>query len=1168
MLNLASRARPYLGAVVLTAGLLTAGGIYSYTRMPSGVYPEVTFARIAVVARVPALPVANMDVQVTQPLEQAVSSVIGVAQVRSKTIRGGSELSVDFSPGTDMNRAEVLTWNRIGSVRSQLPPETELTVEQMTPSVFPIMSIVLIGGDSPAERRDYAYYTLAPQMKTIPDVLYANVAGGDIREIEVEARPEALLQHGLSAADLADQIGKAHRLQPVGRIERPPFAFQLIINNQGETARTIEELIISTKNNEPLRVKDLADVKVLHQDRVLSIGFENQDATVITIYRRLGGNTVNISRDVRALLARTKLPANMKADVVYDQATFVKTAVANVRDAIIIGGLFSILILLAFLRSWRATFISALAIPTTLAITFLFLHWSGETLNLMSLGGLAVAIGLIIDDTVVVIENIARHLSPKSASAPVPVAVPANAEANGEPAPGVKPDPVDAASGEITGAVVGSTLTTVLVFVPLAFIVGVYGQFFASLSWALSIAVLVSMVISLTLIPVFAAKFLGGRPMPGPGPIYRFFEHIYEMMLMAALRVPWVTLALSVAAVGVGIVLFTGVADYRQPAAKDEVGSSTLTRNLSWFPGLFKKQEQEKGKAAPAPLVRGLQTGLMPAMDEGAFVLDYWAPSGTPLDETEKMAKKIEEILLKNPDVDKYVRRTGAELGLFATQTSRGDIQIILRPAEDDPYSLLFKPVRPPFSEVEPILKKEGKDYIRKKYRRRPIAKVMEEIEDEIKDNFAEHQFKVELVQIMQDELSDLSGASKPVEVKLFGPDHRELRRLAEEVVGDKLEKNGKGRGIKEVNTNVHEGNPDLMIQIDAAEAARRGLTVDAVERQLRAIFLGQVATQVRESAARITDVRVRYPDADRFGLTGFDAQRVLSQWLLMPPPAAPAAGSVAAAAPPDRDRVVRLSAVAKVLPVRTPDEQYRENQQPAIFVTAEQNEEQAGLGAIVADIRSWMGDVQLPPGYSWKLGGHYLRQQEAFQSLLLVMIVAVILVFIMLAFQFKSVVLPLLIFLTQPLSLVSGLLALWLTNTPLNVSSYMGAILLIGLDMKNGILLVEYIQQLLHQGMELRPALILAGRTRFRPILMTSLAAILGLLPLALGAGPGAQMQQPLAIMVIGGLTANMLFTRLVIPVGYLVLEGGQGKAPPARAAAAPPVERSVKPLVTGEVK
>jgi multidrug efflux pump subunit AcrB len=1149
MFNLAARARPYLGAVVLTAGLLTAGGIYSATRMPSGIYPEVTFPRIAVVARVPGLAVVNMEVMVTRPLEQAVSTVLGVVRVRSKTIRGGSELSIDFDPASNMRWAKEDTWNRIGAVRGQLPPEVELTVEQMTPSVFPILSVVLTGGGSAAQLRDYAFYQLAPQIKNIPDVLYANVAGGDLREIEVEARPDDLLAAGLSAADLADQIGKAHRLQPVGRIERPPFAFQILVNTQGHSAYEIDDLVIATRNNQPLRVRDVADVRVLHQDRVSSVGFAGKDAVVVTVFRRLGGNTVDISNNVRALLARQPPPRNIQAAVGYDQARFVNTAVDNVRDAILIGGLFSILILLAFLRSWRATLISALAIPTTLAITFLFLHWTGETLNLMSLGGLAVAIGLIIDDTVVAIENIARHLTPASRTEDRGSRI----EDRGLRATPRDPqssilnpqssDPVTAASGEITGAVVGSTLTTVLVFVPLAFIVGVYGQFFAALSWSLSIAVLVSMVISLTLVPVVAARFLAGRPMPAPGPVYRVLADVYERVLDVALRFPWVTLGVAAAAVPVGVLLYTGIPN-------------------PW-------QHQEPGKSPPEPLVKGLQTGLMPAMDEGAFVIDYWAPAGTPLRETERMARDvIEHLLWENPDVETYVRRTGAELGLFATQTNRGDVQVVLRPAENDPVSLLTRPVRPPWSEAEKELLQvgadiaarkygpnftneqkweEGKAAMRQKYRRRPLDKVMEEIEDEIKEHIAEHQLKVECIQIMQDELNDLSGANRPIEVKLFGPEYPTLRHLATEVA-ETLEKKGKGRGFKEVLSNVFAGNADLMVQVHGVWAAR-GLSAQDVERQLKAMYLGQVATQVRESALRITDVRVRYRDSVRFGSGRFDPHQVLNQWILLPetllPPPAAGLATIAPLAGPSR--AVPLGAVATLVPVRTPDEQWRENQQPVVIVTAERNEAEAGLGAMVADIRTWMGDITLPPGYRWELGGHYLQQQQAFRSLTLVMVVAVFLVFIMLAFQFRSVVLPLLIFLTQPLSLVSGLFALWLTNTPLNVSSYMGAILLIGLDMKNGILLVEYIQQLRAEGMALRPALLLAGRTRFRPILMTSLAAILGLFPLALGIGPGAQMQQPLAIMVIGGLTANMLFTRMVIPVGYLLLERKHGQAAPA---------------------
>jgi multidrug efflux pump subunit AcrB len=1123
MFNIAAIARPYLGAVVLTTTLLTAGGIYSVTRMPSGVYPEVTFPRIAVVARKPGLDLVNMEIQVTRPLEEAVSTVIGVSRVRCRTIRGGCDLSIDLAPGTDMRRAEQLVWNRISAARSHMPADVEMTVEQMTPSVFPIISLVLTGGDNPSQLREYAYYQLAPQIKNIPDVLYANVVGSEMREIEVIARPTDLLVAGLSAADLADQIGKSHRIESVGRIESQPFAFQILVHNQAESARQIEDLVISTKNNQPLRVRDVADVKVLYQDRGRSIGFEGREGVVVTIFRRLGGNTVNISNDLRDLLKREPPPSGIRATVVYDQARFIDNAIENVRDAIVVGSIFSVLILLAFLRSWRATLISALALPTTLAITFLFMHWIGETLNLMSLGGLAVAIGLIIDDTVVVIENMARHLVTSKVMRGGVV----NDQAANSPL-----DPVDAASGEITGAVIGSTLTTVLVFVPLAFIVGVYGQFFASLSWSLSIAVLVSMVISLTLIPVIAAKFLAGRPMPEPGPIYNAVADFYERMLSVTLRFPWITMAASVGAVGVGVVLYTGIPDTSEP---------------------------EPGKAPPPPLVKGIQTGLMPAMDEGAFVLDYVAPTGTPLERTEELARVVEQVLIENPDVNVYVRRTGTQLGMFATKTNRGDIQIVLRAAEEDPQSLLTKPVRPPFEKIHHDMEEqgkkaaadkygpgytplqmwqEGKSIVRKQYRRRPVRKIMEEIKDELKEHFTEHQLKFELIQIMEDELNDLTGANRPLEVKLFGPAYSVLRPLAEEVA-EKLEKRGKGRGLKDVNSNVFEGNPDLLIHVDEVQTAKLGLSVQEVERQLRAIYLGQIATQVRESAARITDVRVRYPDKFRFGPGRFSPQQLHGTLILVPTPLPASAGisvSLEGLA-----RAVPVDAIAKVEPKRSPDEQVRENLQPAVIITADVNEAEAGLGTVVQEVRQTMKDVPMPDGYRWEIGGHYLHQQDAFKSLTVVMAVAILLVYIMLAFQFHSVVLPLLIFLTQPLSLVSGLFALWITDTQLNVSSYMGAILLIGLDMKNGILLVEYIQHLRKEGMELRPALLLAGRTRFRPILMTSLAAILGMFPLALGIGPGAQMQQPLAIMVIGGLTANMLFTRMVIPVGYLILEQRQ---------------------------
>ena len=507
MFNLASKARPYFGAVVLTAGLLTAGGIYSATRMPSGVYPEVTFPRIAVVAKKPGLDLRQMELQVTRPLEQAVSYR---ARRRARSAPRPSAAAAtcpSISPPAP-------TWCRRCSSpgtasappAARLPPDVELTVEQMTPSVFPIMSVVLTGGDSPAQLRDYAFYELAPQIKTIPDVLYANVAGGDLREIEVVARPDTCWPPTCPPPTSPTRSARctACSRSAASRSRRSP-------SRSSSTPRARRPGRSRTWSSPPRTASRCACAtwptsRCCTRTACTRSASRARTPSWSPSSASRAATRVNISRDrARPAANGSRRPRNIHATVAYDQAHFVNTAVDNVRDAILIGSLFSILILLAFLRSWRATLISALAIPTTLAITFLFLHWVGETLNLMSLGGLAVAIGLIIDDTVVVIENIARHLTKATRDRRVTAQVAAAV------------DPVDAASAEITGAVIGSTLTTVLVFVPLAFIAGVYGQFFASLSWSLSIAVLVSMVISLTLVPVFAARFLAGRPMPRAG---------------------------------------------------------------------------------------------------------------------------------------------------------------------------------------------------------------------------------------------------------------------------------------------------------------------------------------------------------------------------------------------------------------------------------------------------------------------------------------------------------------------------------------------------------------------------------------------------------------------------------------------------------------------------
>jgi multidrug efflux pump subunit AcrB len=465
-------------------------------------------------------------------------------------------------------------------------------------------------------------------------------------------------------------------------------------------------------------------------------------------------------------------------------------------------------------------------------------------------------------------------------------------------------------------------------------------------------------------------------------------------------------------------------------------------------------------------------------------------PVGTSLAQTDKVMRRVEAVLLDTPDISGYIRRTGAELGFFATESYTGDILV--------------------------SLKESGK--------RRPMTEVFDALREELKEKVPE--LETEFVPLVLDQIGDLAGVDSPIEVKVYGPDPVKLRELAEHV-GKVVEGT---KGAIDVNPHVLLGNPDVVIRPDSVQTSRVGLTEQDIEGQLNAALYGQVASTIPEQD-RMTKIRVRYPDRVRY-----DRER-LSQLpisLAMATPAGTAATTTTASL-----GFVPLGQLATIKNIRSPNELWRENQQPVITVTAEL--EGRDLGSVNRDLEAKLADLKFPPGYRWELAGNYRAQQESFQSLTTVLVVAAALVFLVLGFQFHSLKLPILIFLAQPISLASALFALWITGTPLNVSSFMGAILLIGLDVKNGIILIEYIDQLRAEGMPLREALLTAGRVRFRPILMTSLSTILGLVPLALGWGPGAQMQQPLAIAVIGGLITNMLLTRLLIPVGYLVLKGGE---------------------------
>jgi multidrug efflux pump subunit AcrB len=1055
--NLARFTDRHHKATYLVVALLCVAGLYSVFQLPSSIYPEVEFPRIIIVAEGGQLEPRNMVTAVARPLENAVSELQGlqIARVTTRAVRGSAEVSVQFAPSTDMQLALQLVQAKVAEVQPELPPGLDITAERLTPSVFPIVSYNVTGAP-PAILRDLATYTIRPRLARLEGVAQVRVEGGDVREIEVVVAPERLAANHLSVNQIEESIAQTSAVASVGRVSRDYQQYNVLATGEALSIDDIKRIVVATPssaNNKaedngadrvPVRVGDVAEVRYGAEDRTSIFTGGGSPAAIVSITRQIGGNTVAIADEVEGVMTelRAQLPRGVKVERVYNQATLVRESIANVRDAIIIGGLLAVVVLLAFLGHVRITLIAATTIPLTVVITFFFMRLFGQTFNLMSLGGIAVAIGLVIDDAVVVVENIERHLRRRTIEN--------------------RRDAIYGSVGELMAAVIGSTVTTVVVFLPLVLLEGVTGQFFSALSVALTVAVLVSLVLALTLIPLLADRFLPhAEHDDAPAQAESDDARVEPEDGAGAVA--------DAAGTGAGRRIFGGIqralggVERAYTIALDWVFSHRLAAVLATL-----------GVVVIGALVyTRLETGFLPEMDEGGFVLDYRLKPGTSLAETNNVVSQIEKILKDTPEVAAFSRRTGSQLGFFATDPNEGDILVRLK---DD--------------------------------RARDSEEIIDDLRTQIEGRFP--QANPEFVKLLEDVINDLAGEPRPVEIKLFGNDLPTLQKTAEEL-GARVEKIP---GVVELYNGVSEGSPELVARIDAVRAGRAGLTVQTISEQLNEALTGKRVTQVREGD-RLTGVRVRLPDETRFDFAKISNVPVTT----------PAGVTQPLAAFADIEREAGQS------------ELVRQDQRQMIEITAGLTGR--GLGSAISDVRAELAKTHLPPGVSYELGGQYESQQTAFRGLLLVFGLALALVFVVLVVQFRSYTEPLAILFAAPVSLVGAMIALWATRTPLNISSFMGLIMLIGLVVKNGIILLDYRDKLLEERqLPMRDALREAGRVRLRPILMTTLCTIFGLLPLAIGLGAGAELQRPLAVAVIGGLLLSTFVTLLVVPTLSLQLE------------------------------
>jgi CzcA family heavy metal efflux pump len=984
-------------AVGLLAVILATAGAMMASRLPSSIFPSVTFPLIKVIAEAGEEPAAWMMPTVTRPLEEAILRVPGVGRVLSTTSRGSTEITANFAWGTDIQVAKQRVEAEVARIRPDLPSEAKIEVEWMNTAIFPILGYALTSTTrTPSDLWALAEYRLKPELIRIPGVSQVQIQGGRKREFQVLLDPDALAARRLSPADVVTAIRKNNAILSAGLTEANHELYLTLVDGRAAGIEALSRIPIPIPGGGvPAHVGDLGAIAAADAVSYIRTTANGKPALLVNIVRQPSANTVAIADGVRRLLADQPdlIPRDVTWTTFYDQAEFVSRSVRGVRDAILIGILLAAVVLLVFLRNFRLTAIAVATIPLCVAIAMLLLGAAGQTVNLMTLGGVAAALGLIADDAIVVVENI--HHKRRQGD----------------------PDPAASGVSEILPALAGSSLSTIVIFVPFALLTGVAGAFFRPLALTMALELTVSFLLAAFLVPVASGRGASRKTPQDPAAPSR-----PGRIVPLFLRRPWISVVFVAA-------LFLG----------------------------------------GALLYRSVGTDFLPAMDEGSIILDYWTPPGTSLSDTDAMLLHAEKIIQSLQDVESYSRRTGTQLGFFITEPNRGDYVIKLKPRSQ----------------------------------RRPADEVIDDLRSRIAA--AEPAIRTDFGQLLEDNIGDLTGgAVQPIDIKLFGEDQAALqnaaRKAARIVAGV--------RGVEDTFDGIVIAGPAMNIRPRLAtgnEPSRFGLTTEDLHAAIEPAVTGTVAGTVR-IAERIYDVRVfeRNPGG-------------LPELKIRTPSGA----------------AVALTSVATIETGPPEAEINRENLETFLGVTARLSGRD--LGGAIAEIRQKLAaGLALPPGMSLRFGGLYEQQQSSFKGLLLVLLGGLLLVSVVLLFEFGDWRAPLLTVLIA-LAVLAGVFgALLITGMTLNLSSFVGAIMMVGIVGENAIFVIHEARLGLLGGEPVSEAWRRAARRRARPVAMTILATALALSPLALALGEGSQLQQPLAIAVIGGFLLSGPLVLIVLPSLY----------------------------------
>lgn len=1002
----AERIAAHRRTILFVIAILAAAGAVALLRLPVSLFPRTNFPRIVVSADAGDRPADRMVIEVTRPLEQAIRNVPGIISVRSLTTRGVCDISANFRWGLDMASVMLQVESAVGQVQSSLPPGVTFEVRRMDPTVFPVIGLSLTSASlSQVELRDIALYDLRPLLSTIAGVAKIGVLGGRAEEYQVVVDPAKANALGLTLDDVVGAVSAANVVEAVGRLEENEKLYLLLSDTRFRGLSDLSNVIVRRRPTGVVRLADVAVVEDAVRPEWTRVTADGRDAVTLDVYQQPDGNTAQIRADVERRLDefRARAPRDLRIRDWYDQTQLITASAASLRDAILVGVVLAVVVLLLFLRNGRVTLVICLAVPAVLAITCLALTALHMGVNMMTLGGMAAAVGLIVDDGIVMVEHVLRRMR----EAPEERGV------------------ILRAAREMARPLTGSSAATVIIFAPLAYLSGVTGAFFKALSLTMAVALIVSYFVAYFAAPLLAAAFLGPRDAATKdvGPLLGRVLAGYDRALRFLLRRPALILLV------LAPLLLLGWISYRH------VG-----------------------------------VGFMPPMDEGGFILDYRAPAGTSLAETDRRLRLVEDILAHIPDVQTWSRRTGLGLGGGINEANEGDFFVRLR--------------RSP---------------------RRPIDDVMDDVREQIQRQVPG--LEVELLQLMEDLIGDLTAVPQPIEIKLFGGSGDVLRRVA----GQAADAIRPVPGVVDVKSGVVVAGDAVEIRVNRAQAEMVGLDPEQVTRLARIALGGEIATEVQKQEKMI-GVRVwAAPDA-RSRL-----DRIRRLRLHTPGGVDISLGRVASF-----DLAVGQPQITS------------ENLKEMVAVTGRISG--ADMGSVIRGVKAALGRLQLPPGVYVEYGGLYQQQQESFRGLLAVLAAAIALVFILLLFLFESFAAPIAVLVVDLLAITAVFSGLWWTGSELDISSMMGLTMIVGISSEVAIFLLTQWKES-SATMGFTEALAVAGRLRFRPIVMTTLAAILALLPLALSLGQGAGMLQPLAIAIISGLVLTAPLVLLALPALFALL-------------------------------